>query len=111
MNRFSLALSTCLLLSGQAAADSDAQYAAVKSLGELNGVALHCRYFEQVKKMKAAVVQNAPKERSFGLAFDQSANDAFLAFIAAATPCPGAAGFELQVAQRIDAMRDAFKTP
>jgi hypothetical protein len=89
-------------------ADDDARYAAVRSLGELNGVALQCKYLDQVRRMKAAVVDSAPKERSFGLAFDQATNDAFLAFIKNRDDCPGAEALERRVGHQIDALRQAF---
>ena len=87
MRRFSL----LLLLSVwalSAFANNDPRYQAVEALGKLNGVALQCRYIDQVRTMKAALVTNAPKERSFGLLFDQATNDAFLAFIKNNSACP-----------------------
>lgn len=91
-----------------AVADSHAEYDAVAALGELNGVALQCRYLDQVRRMKAAVVANALKERSFGMAFDEATNTAFLTFARDKQPCPGVGGFEEQVGERIEAMRQAF---
>ena len=61
----------------------DPRHQAVKDLGTLNGVALQCRYLDEVRRMKQAVVANAPKQRSFGLAFDEATNQSFLAFIRA----------------------------
>jgi hypothetical protein len=92
-------------------ADQDARYAAVSALGELNGVALNCRYVDQVRRMKAAVVDNVPKERSFGLAFDEATNRAFLAFIRAARECPGPAEMERQVDQGIQNLHSTFANP
>ena len=92
-------------------AADDPRYAAVKGLGELNGVALQCRYIDQVRRMKSAVVANAPKERSFGLAFDEATNEAFLAFIRDGESCPAQATLERQVGHQIDTMRAAFAKP
>lgn len=92
-------------------ADDDPRYAAVKGLGGLNGVALQCKYIDQVRRMKSAVVANAPKERSFGLAFDEATNGAFLAFIRDGKSCPTHATLERQVGHQIDAMRAAFTKP
>ena len=92
-------------------ADDDPRYAAVKGLGGLNGVALQCKYIDQVRRMKSAVVANAPKERSFGLAFDEATNEAFLAFIRDGKTCPKHATLERQVGHQIDAMRAAFTKP
>lgn len=100
------------LLAGPAgAADPIAQYDAVKALGTLNGLALHCKYLDQVRRMKAAVVDNAPKERSFGLAFDESTDAAFRTAIDQRQACPGPAGFSAEVGGAIEALRQAFTQP
>jgi hypothetical protein len=91
-------------------ADLDVRYQSISALGEMNGVALQCKYLDQVRRMKRAVVDSAPKERSFGLAFDQATNRSFLEFVAQGKPCPGPAGFELQVGERIEAVRRSFST-
>ena len=88
--------------------ESDPRYEAVRGLGALNGVALQCKYIDQVRRMKAAVVASAPKERSFGLAFDEATNDAFLAFIRDGASCPTQATLARRVGHQIDAMRSAF---
>lgn len=100
----------CLALTASAAAlaDEDVRYQAVSALGELNGVALQCKYLDQVRRMKAAVVDHAPKERSFGLAFDQATNDAFLAFVRNGDGCPPHESLERQVGHQIDRMAEAF---
>ena len=86
-----------------AAADQpDIRYSAVSALGELNGVALQCKYLDQVRRMKAAIVVNAPKERSFGLAFDEATNEAFLAFMRTGEACPTHERLERSVGHAID---------
>lgn len=100
-----------LSVSSTGIAADDPRYAAVKGLGALNGVALQCKYLDQVRRMKAAVVASAPKERSFGLAFDQATNDAFLAFIKDRSACPTHDVLEQRVGQQIDAMQAAFAAP
>jgi len=97
-----------LLASPVCTADADSRYAVVRSLGALNGVALQCRYVGEVRRMKAAVVDSAPKERSFGLAFEESTNEAFLAFIRQGDTCPGPAALSAQVDAAIQEMRRAF---
>jgi hypothetical protein len=94
-----------------ASAAEDPRYAAVAALGELNGVALQCKYLDQVRRMKAAVVAHAPKERSFGLAFDEATNKAFLAFARTAASCPAHAVFETAVGERIATMQEVFAAP
>ncbi|HBH36200.1 MAG TPA: hypothetical protein DDW45_07535 [Gammaproteobacteria bacterium] len=98
-----------LFFTSSVAADADARYDAVKALGRLNGIALQCKYVDQVSRMKEAVVMTVPKERSFGLAFDQAANDSFLVFIQEQSPCPGPAGFEKDVTQQIELLQQLFK--
>lgn len=98
-----------LIATSPVVADADARYDAVKALGRLNGIALRCKYIDQVSRMKQAVVETVPKERSFGLAFDQAANDSFLAFIQEQSPCPGPAGFDIDVTQKIELLQQTFK--
>jgi len=95
----------------EAVADTDVRYQALKALGELNGTALQCKYLDQTRRMKSAVVEVAPKERSFGLAFDQATNDAFLAMVQSGAPCPGPLGFESRVGAQIEAMQEVFRAP
>ena len=95
-------------LASAVATDADPRYAAIDALGDLNGVALQCKYLDEMRRMKAAVVANAPKERSYGLAFDQATNRAFLRFIEQRDSCPHPEDFTRRVDQRIDAMRAAF---
>lgn len=104
-------LCVSLGLSAAVSAGDDPRYGAVAALGQLNGVALQCKYLDQVRRMKAAVVAHAPKERSFGLAFDQATNDAFLAFVRDRESCPTHDGLARRVGHRIDALRAAFATP
>jgi hypothetical protein len=103
----------CLAAQAALAAPSsdEVRHQAVQELGRLNGVALHCKYLDQVRAMKEAVVANAPKQRSYGLAFDEATNDAFLATLRERRPCPGHGGFSAQVAAAIEALRDLFDRP
>ncbi len=108
MKRRIAAAIALLLAVCHAGADTDSRYAAVKALGNLNGIALNCKYLDQVKRMKAAVVETVPKERSYGLAFDEATNHGFLAIIRENRPCPSPARFEKKVGDGIDAMKQAF---
>ena len=104
-------LAALIPLSAIAASDADPRYAAVNAPGRLNGVALQCKYIDQVRHMKAAVVASAPKERSYGLAFDEATNEAFLAFIQDDAPCPSHAELARRVGHKVDAMNAAFAAP
>ncbi len=108
MRLFSIISLLIGLLYGPAFGDTQQQFDSLKAMGKLNGVALQCKYLKQVQKMKAAIVESAPPERSIGLAFDQASNDSFLAFLASGQPCPGPAGFEREVSQAIADMKAAF---
>lgn len=104
-------LAVVMPLSAMATTDADPRYDAVRALGRLNGVALQCKYIDQVRRMKAAVVASAPKERSYGLAFDEATNDAFLGFIRDDATCPSHDELERRVGHQIDTMRAAFAAP
>jgi hypothetical protein len=95
--------------SGFADAATQAQYEAVRALGEMNGIALQCRYIDQVRRLKAAVVLHAPKERSFGLAFEESTSESFMAFMRDDGACPPAARFARDVGHRIDDLAAVFR--
>lgn len=91
-----------------APASADPRYEAVEALGALNGVALHCKYLDQVSRMKEAVIDNAPKERSFGLAFDDATNKAFLSMIEQVMACPSKSRFTADVEAAIRDLEQAF---
>ena len=97
-----------LTSSVSAAADDSAGLEAITALGNLNGIALGCKYINQVRRMKQAVIANAPKERSYGIAFDDSTNDAFVAFIGSGKQCPGEATLASQVDAAVQAVEQAF---
>jgi hypothetical protein len=101
-------LLTLLSIPDYSAAEEDPRYASIRSLGELNGIALYCKYLDQVRRMKAAIIETAPKERTFGLAFDIASNDSYLAIISKRSSCPGPAGFAEQVDERINMMKASF---
>lgn len=104
-------LAAVIPLSAIAASEADPRYTAVKALGRLNGVALQCKHIDQVRRMKAAVVASAPKERSYGLAFDEATNESFLAFIRDDATCPSRAELARRVGHKVDAMKAAFAAP
>ena len=56
---------------------TEAQYGTIKALGELNAVALHCKYINETRRMKKSLVLTLPKVRQFGEAFDIETNKAF----------------------------------
>ncbi|MEA3292295.1 MAG: hypothetical protein U9Q71_08380 [Pseudomonadota bacterium] len=87
---------------------SDVQYRAIQDLGALNGVALHCKYLDQTRKMKKALILALPKRRVLGQAFELATNDAFLEFIENEDECPGSADFTARVDRQIITLQEAF---
>jgi len=76
------ALLLCFLsfvLSAHAAvASTDAGLTEVQALGSINGQALACGYAETVSRIKTVIIQQAPKSRRYGAAFEEATNKAFL---------------------------------
>lgn len=109
--RRSLAVAALLVLAApvvRAEAPVEQRYQAVRSLGELNGVALVCRYVDEVRRMKRALVDTLPRERAYGLAFEESTDESFQAFVEKRQPCPGAAAFGAQVDQALATLKTLF---
>ncbi|MCW9078411.1 MAG: hypothetical protein OQK74_04465 [Gammaproteobacteria bacterium] len=89
-------------------AETEDQHAAITMLGELNGVALQCRYLEQTQRIKHTLVANLPKRRELGLLFEDATNKSFLAFMQRDETCPGSADFVGQVDSAVDLLEAAF---
>ncbi|VAX05544.1 hypothetical protein MNBD_GAMMA25-176 [hydrothermal vent metagenome] len=103
-----LVLSLLLLSSFSAYSTTDAQQQAIESLGQLNGVALQCRYNPDMQLMKQAMVENLPKQRSLGELYDNATNAAFLGFAQQHKACPDNAEFTGTVSAAIDKLKQAF---
>lgn len=109
--RFSFLISVfCLgvLLAQSVSAETEDQHAAITMLGELNGVALQCRFFDQTQLIKHSLVANLPKRRELGLLFEDATNKSFLAFMQRDETCPGSADFVGQVDSAVDRLEAAF---
>jgi hypothetical protein len=80
MKRSALLLCFLSLALSAHAADSstDAGLTEVRDLGRVNGQALACGFGEAVSRIKAAMIQHAPKSRRYGAAFEETTNKAFL---------------------------------
>ncbi|MBF0256753.1 MAG: hypothetical protein HQL47_09915 [Gammaproteobacteria bacterium] len=92
-----LTLVLSLLLALPAAADEAAQFAAIKRLGDLNGIALHCRALVETRRMKMALIRNLPQRRQLGELFDHQSHESFMAFIQRKDRCPSMAELSNQV--------------
>ena len=97
-----------VLLAESVCAEPVGQHAAISRLGELNGVALQCRYFDQTQRIKQTLVANLPKRRELGLLFEDTTNRSFLAFMQRDEPCPGPAAFVSLVDSAVVDLEAAF---
>lgn len=70
----------------QAAEQSQLQ--AISRIGELNGIALHCGYFEQVEKIKIVLIRILPKRRELGEWFEYTTRKAYMENINNVANCP-----------------------
>jgi hypothetical protein len=109
MNRILIgSVALFLLMAGPLPADQKARQVALSRMGELNGVALACRRFEQTRRIKQALIETLPKQRELGQAFDDDTNDSFMAFVNSGKPCPSPAEFGEQVEEAVEALRQAY---
>ncbi|MCG8017440.1 MAG: hypothetical protein JAY97_14605 [Candidatus Thiodiazotropha sp. 'RUGA'] len=95
----------------RAEAANDDQLAAIKTLGSLNGVALHCGRLDQTQRIKQALVFNLPKQRQLGELFDYQTNKSFMAFINESRVCPSTEIFKQQVDMAIDELSAVYQRP
>ncbi|HKJ77342.1 MAG TPA: hypothetical protein VKA64_09075 [Gammaproteobacteria bacterium] len=101
MTRLRLALTTILLgtaLAGPAGAATDAQEQAIRDLGAVNGVALNCGYFEQVKHMKHSMIVSVPKMRTLGMVYEDATDESYRNFVEQDKTCPT----EHELSRRVD---------
>ena len=92
------------------AANND-QLAAIRALGSLNGVALHCDRLDQTQRIKRVLVVTLPKRRQLGELFDYQTNKAFMAFIENSGACPSAESFNEQVDAALEKLKTVYQKP
>jgi len=100
---------TLLLLvvcAGNAVADSGLD--AVKALGHLNGEALACKQMALVDRIRTRIVNEAPKTREVGEAFEAATTERFLAMGADLAICTDARTLAERIDQATENMRAAF---
>ena len=100
-----------MLFSGVAArvhAVSDNQREAIDQLGQLNGIALQCKYHDEAKRIKQSLIVSLPKKRGLGDLFEEATERSFMAFIKEARRCPEKPDFVVQVDNAIGGLRSAF---
>ncbi len=89
-------------------AADDGQLSAIKRLGQLNGVALHCKALPETQRMKRALVMNLPKRRQLGELFDNETNASFMRFIEEKSVCPSPGTLALQVDEAIAVLEKVY---
>ena len=89
-------------------AGGDERRATVRRMGELNGVALACRYFDQTRRIKRILIDHLPKERALGQLFDEVTNETFLQFVQADRQCPSPATLSGKVDQAEKRLIEAY---
>ena len=92
-----------------ALAASEKQLSAIAEMGRLNGIALQCRYLEQIQRIKRQLVLNLPKQRALGDWFEQKTNASFMAFMKNNDSCPGVANFDKALQQAEADLQAVFK--
>ena len=108
-NRGLVPLTLCLLGgSASAWAFDDTHFDAIKRLGQLNGVALHCKALDQTQRMKRELVLNLPKRRQLGELFDNETNASFMKFIQDGASCPTNDALRAQVDEAVENLKQVF---
>ncbi|RMG29594.1 MAG: hypothetical protein D6721_05690 [Gammaproteobacteria bacterium] len=93
---------------GALAAPPAERAAALDRMGELNGVALACRFDDQMRRIKQALIDTLPKQRRLGARFQEKTNAAFMAFVQAGRTCPSPAGFAREVDRAVQRLEQAY---
>lgn len=106
-----MALLGVFLSQGQAVASTEEQLNAIKRLGQLNGVALHCRALGETQKMKRELVRNLPKRKELGDLFDSESNQSFMKFIQDQASCPSPGAFSLEVDEALEHLEKVYSQP
>ncbi|MCW8825532.1 MAG: hypothetical protein OQK78_03815 [Gammaproteobacteria bacterium] len=90
---------------------SDSQTQSIIRLGELNGIALHCKHLKSARHIKLSLAESLPRLRGLGEMFEDETNRSFLEFINSGDSCPGEATIREKVDQAISIMKQQFHKP
>lgn len=103
-------LAVLLSTAGPAVAEDavDREEAALRRLGQLNGLALHCKDLDRVRAIKQAVIRGVPKVRDYGEEFEEATNAAYLDAVNRRLPCPAQAQMENDVNAAVAHMTQVF---
>ncbi len=80
----------------------------VKVLGQLNGKALACSQKDNISRIKDIMIGHAPKSRLYGVAFEESTQEAFLERSREQHSCGDAPVIALQVETQAARLRELF---
>lgn len=80
----------------------------IERMGQLNGVALGCRYFDETRRIKTALIESLPKLRKFGKVFEDTTNASYLAFTESKPTCPAVGEFTADVDAAIEELYKDF---
>lgn len=109
LHRTAPLLAVLLLAQGPLYAGDDPKLGVIERLGELNGIALHCKALGETQRMKRALVRSLPKRRHLGELFDLETNRSFMRFMQDNATCPSAATLQQQVDKAIDELEAAYR--
>ena len=87
----------------------DNERLSIEAMGDLNGVALICRFPEIAKRLKLGMIENLPKVREYGALFDSQTNVSYLDFINTKKKCPTKVEFSEKVDAAITQLKSVFK--
>lgn len=104
-----IATSLALAILNPVQAMPDKERLSIEAMGDLNGVALICRYSDEAKRLKLAMIETLPKVREYGALFDSQTNLSFLAFTKQKQPCPSTDDFANDVDGAIAGLKSVFK--
>lgn len=89
-------------------AATENQLDAISAMGRVNGIALQCRYMEQMQRIKMTLVLHLPRQRALGDWFEQTTNTSFMDFMNTDSSCPDSQAFVARVDGAIKKIESAF---
>ena len=81
---------------------------AIRALGHINGVALHCKALPETQRIKRALVMRLPKRRQLGEFFEYETRNSFMDFMQKNAQCPSPASLSQQVDEALDNLEAAY---
>ncbi len=91
-------------------APSDSQLNAIARMGELNGIALQCRFLDQMRRIKQVLIKNLPKQRALGAWFEEKTHESFMDFMKKDSACPGLIEFDRDLDTAAKQVEEAFSS-